>query len=120
MGIYPEYRKANVQYTGGGGLSWTEYRETPGLVEERECTATGWTVKERTNCYCCSCPNEQTCADPACRNHGWAATRPCETHNMPGQPWGEEAGELEGKMPATVQQARALRASEESNGDKAR
>jgi len=46
MGIYPEYRKDKVQYTAGG-LTWTEYRETPGLVGERTVTATSWAVKKR-------------------------------------------------------------------------
>ncbi len=106
MGIYPEYRKDKVQYTAGG-LTWTEYRETPGLVEERTVTATSWSVKERTDCFCCSCDDERPGSDPACRNHGWAAQRPCQTHNLPGQTWGDEAGPaLDGVMPLSVQEYR--------------
>lgn len=106
MGIYPEYRKANVQHVGAGALTWTEYRETPGLVEERECTATGWTVKERTDCYCCSC-GDHPGSDAACRNHGFAAQRPCDEHNLPGQPWDDNGSpSWAGKMPVSVQQYR--------------
>lgn len=109
MSIYPEYRKANFKVADGGVQVWTEYRETPGLVEERTVTATGWTVKERTDCFCCSCDEDRPGSDPACRNHGWAAERPCETHSMPGSPWDENAGDLDGKMPASVQQYRNQR-----------
>lgn len=120
MGIYETYSKGPVTTDSETGLqTWTEYQEWPGYKKSRTVTATLWEECERTDCYCCSCGDREG-SDVACRNHGWAATRPCETHNMPGQTWGEEAGELEGKMPATVQQARALRASEEANGDKAR
>jgi hypothetical protein len=108
MGIYPTYSKsAEMRSAETGAISWTETRETPGLLETREVTATSWTVKERTDCYCCSCNYERPGSDVACRNHGWAAQRPCEKHQMPGQTWGEEAGpELEGKMPASVQEYR--------------
>lgn len=70
-------------------------------------------LRDRRNCFCCSC-RDQEGSDPACRNHGWAARRPCERHNMPGQAWGEEicfcAAEhkpncLEGKMPDSVERA---------------
>lgn len=68
---------------------------------------------ERTNCYCCSCDDTGDGFiqnDAACRNHGFAAKRPCELHNMPGQPWGDELGEDHpeyGKMPESVQAKRA-------------
>lgn len=67
---------------------------------------------EITNCFCCSCDDYGDgfiTSDPACRNHGFAATRPCEVHHMPGQPWGDELGEDHpdfGKLPETVQQKR--------------
>jgi hypothetical protein len=46
-------------------------------------------IRDRQTCFCCSC-GEREGTDIACRNHGWAASRPCETHGMPGTPWGEE------------------------------
>ena len=60
----------------------------------------------RTNCFCCSCGDREG-SDPACRNHGFAAERPCELHGMPGSPWGDEVPELEGQMPKSVQAHRA-------------
>jgi hypothetical protein len=109
MGIYPTLSKSTVQFNHHTGeQTWTEYRETPGLVEQRTVTATRWETKERTDCYCCSCHDDRPGSDPACRNHGFAAQRPCETHNLPGQTWGDEAGPaLNGKMPLSVQQYRA-------------
>ena len=47
------------------------------------------TFENRTNCFCCTCGDREG-SDVACRNHGWAAQRPCEKHEMPGQAWGEE------------------------------
>lgn len=44
----------------------------------------------RTNCFCCSCYGGQEYGgyagsnDPYCRNHGFAGTRACELHEMPG------------------------------------
>lgn len=46
-------------------------------------------IRDRQNCFCCSCGDREG-TDVACRNHGWAAKRPCEMHEMPGTPWGEE------------------------------
>lgn len=110
MGIYPIYSKSpveTVKVLNGHVDTWTEYRNTPGLVEERIVNATSWRVKERTDCYCCSCDDERPGSDPACRNHGFAAQRPCDTHNLPGETWGDEAGfGLEGKMPTSVQEYR--------------
>lgn len=110
MGIYPEYRMTDMVNNGAQGATWTELRETPGLVEERQVKATGWTVKERTDCYCCSCTEHLT--DAACRNHGWAAKRPCEAHEMPGQEWDDGLPGLGTNMPVSVQVARARRAGE--------
>lgn len=52
----------------GFGTTWVEHRESPGLVEMRVVFATKWRVKERTNCFCCSCDDDM---DPNCRNHGF-------------------------------------------------
>lgn len=46
-------------------------------------------IRDRQNCFCCSCGDREG-SDIACRNHGWMAKRPCETHDMPGSRWGEE------------------------------
>lgn len=82
-------------------------------------------IEERTNCYCCTCPDDGLQTDPACRNHGWAATRPCEEHDMPGQPWGDEmctdacrgtrhaVGCRTGTMPNSVQVVRQRRRESE-------
>lgn len=110
MGIYENYSKGPVTTDPETGLqTWTEYQEWPGYKNSRTVTATPWVLAERTDCYCCSCDDERPGSDPACRNHGFAAQRPCESHNLPGQPWGDElaGSELEGKMPLSVQQYRA-------------
>lgn len=57
-------------------------------------------IEERTNCFCCSCGDREG-SDPACRNHGFAATRPCEEHDMPGSVWDDD-----GTMPESVQEIR--------------
>lgn len=68
---------------------------------------------ERTNCFCCSCNDYGDgliSSDPGCRNHGFAGTRPCEEHNMPGQEWDDFGIENDpdvGKMPESVQVKRA-------------
>lgn len=113
MGIYPSYRKSVPTFDHKAGTqTWTEYKDTPGVIEERTVTATTWKVTERTDCFCCSCDDERPGSDPACRNHGWAAQRPCETHQLPGQTWGDEAGpQLDGTMPISVQ---AYRKAEEA------
>ena len=108
MGIYERYSKGTVTTDPETGLqTWTEYQEWPGYKNSRTVTATRWEECERTDCYCCSC-GEREGSDAACRNHGFAATRPCEKHNLPGQPWGEElvGSPWEGTMPASVQQYR--------------
>lgn len=40
-------------------------------------------IEDRETCYCCSC-GEHPGHDPYCRNHGFAGTRKCEKHEMPG------------------------------------
>lgn len=111
MGIYPEDTKGPVIRDEERGLeTWTEYRTWPGFVQTRELQATLWKETERTDCFCCSCGDREG-SDPACRNHGWAAQRPCEAHNMPGQAWEPEPGETEGKMPESVQEVLRARGS---------
>ncbi len=113
MGVYPEYTFE--------GLDGSQYRTPPihldafvAVVSEpglqRRVTYTMTERAEiRDNCYCCSCGDREG-SDAACRNHGFAGQRPCETHNMPGQEWGDEASsELEGSMPESVQAERAKR-----------
>lgn len=101
MGIYPDVRKGLLISWADGHQTWRETRTQPGLVEQRDITATPWVVKERTDCYCCSCADSQG-GDAACRNHGWAAKRPCETHNMPGETWENDSN----VMPHSVQMER--------------
>jgi len=55
----------------------------------------------RTDCFCCSCGDPEG-SDPACRNHGFAAKRPCEEHGMPGSVWDDDD-----TMPDSVQKERA-------------
>lgn len=69
-------------------------------------------IENRTNCFCCSCPPDYG-VDAACRNHGWAAERPCEEHGMPGQPWDVDDGSDAEVMPESVQEVRRLRAENE-------
>lgn len=43
------------------------------------------TIENRTNCYCCSCPDDPYPKnDINCRNHGWYGTKPCAVHQMDG------------------------------------
>lgn len=105
MGIY-----ANVTQKREGDLLIVT-TETPGLkvietfkLESRE--------EDLTECFCCSCGDYGS--DPACRNHGFAATRPCEEHNMPGSVWDDfyVDGVLDkssGTMPESVQEVRRQR-----------
>lgn len=109
MGIYLETR-----YEGQDDTLLVR-TGTPGLetVSVYQLVAT---IENRTNCYCCSCPDEGP-TDMACRNHGFAASRPCEYHNMPGQTWGEEmmGTTSYGTMPLSVQAVRAQRAERKDN-----
>lgn len=95
MGIYPTLKNVDFSQHPDGRWSWTEVESVPGLIRRRRVVAEPW-VEERTNCFCCSC--DELSSDPACRNHGFAGTRPCEVHNMPGQPWDHS-----GEMPDSVQ-----------------
>lgn len=89
MGIYPDERWERKSET-----EWVRVVTTPGL-EVRETFQRTLRIENRDNCFCCSCPEYGT--DVYCRNHGWAGTRPCEDHNMPGQK------DEEGVMPGSVQ-----------------
>jgi hypothetical protein len=72
-----------------GSESWKEYdtRES-GVKRLRTVYASAWAEIERTNCFCCTCPANNT--DPHCRNHGFAGRRPCEEHNLPGTKYQQE------------------------------
>jgi hypothetical protein len=94
MGIYPD-KKLTPTSTG-----YIEEIRAPGLIRRRELTASKWT-EERSDCFCCSCDDDSSVADPACRNHGWWGKRPCEAHSMPG------AKDDEGVMPISVQAKRS-------------
>jgi len=92
VGIYPDtqYTKVPNQpdllvrtYNDYSGLIITEYYQRILIVEDRK------------DCYCCSCGD--TPDDPFCRNHGFAGTRPCDKHQMPGTP------DEDGNMPESVQ-----------------
>ncbi len=100
MGIYPDEKWTKrldgtahppVEYTWeSGGLKRTVYYRAVLVIEDR------------TNCYCCSCPSDGA-MDLACRNHGFAAVRPCENHSMPGIPYDGEMEGSAGQMPRSVQ-----------------
>jgi hypothetical protein len=108
MGIYPDrWNHDNYRLPDGGGEAWIESERTPGLVRRRQVIATEWT-EIRTDCFCCSC-GEREGDDGACRNHGGYGQRPCEKHNMPGQPWQDTDD-----MPESVQVYRRKRELRES------
>ncbi len=92
MGIYPE---ESYQVQKGGILLHSAI--TPGLERVAVYQQIAY-IENRTNCFCCSCPGYPYGGDAACRNHGWAAARPCEEHNMPGSTW-----EDDDTMPDSVQ-----------------
>lgn len=98
MGIYPVRTKSSeramsaadaMEYTALVTV-WTETVSEPGIKRTRKVFAADW-VEERTDCYCCTCDaNDQisgSLSDAACRNHGFAGRRPCDIHNLPGEPW---------------------------------
>lgn len=87
MGIYPTTDVTDRVRNADGTETWTEVRREPGVVHTRTVVAQPWELKERSDCFCCSCDPDGGSQDPACRNHGFAAQRPCEVHDMPGQPW---------------------------------
>lgn len=84
MGIYPNLSYKEVRGRPGAESQLHVVTEIPGYTRTVIYAALA-VVEERTNCFCCSCG--EYAIDPACRNHGWAATRPCGLHGMPGQTW---------------------------------
>lgn len=93
MGIYPS--KRTVPGDTQGIQQWVEVIESPGVTYQRTITASAW-VEHRTDCYCCSCPDDEV-ADVYCRNHGLRGQRPCEEHNTSG------IADPGGVMPSSVQ-----------------
>lgn len=95
MGIYPTEKIALNE----NGTLTRRYNDQSGLI-----TTTVYqpilVIEHRETCFCCSCGDFGS--DPACRNHGFAGTRPCELHGTPGTAWDDEPG----VMPASVQAAR--------------
>jgi len=117
MGIYRDIkfidedgRPTSLEYAMGREITISV--SEPGLEYTAKLKPDDWT-ETRTNCFCCSCGDFTS--DPACRNHGFAAKRPCETHNMPGSVWDElpnEDGSIPdwcGTMPESVQEVRKQR-----------
>lgn len=100
MGIYPD-----ETYKRGADNTLIHTHDEPGLQIIRYYKEI-LVIENRTECFCCSCPDYSH--DPACRNHGFAAKRPCELHDMPGSTWDPEFmdGE-EDIMPESVQAYRA-------------
>lgn len=100
MGIYP-----TSDYKPGHNGSLVRTYSEPG-IEIVTVYMPVLQIENRTECFCCSCPDYSH--DPACRNHGFAAKRPCELHDMPGSTWDPEFmdGE-EDIMPESVQAYRA-------------
>jgi hypothetical protein len=84
VGIYATFSKINEVRLPDGRGQWTELRETPGLVESRRVYCTAWEVRERADCFCCSCGDDDFGQDADCRNHGWDGRRPCGVHGLPG------------------------------------
>lgn len=102
MGIYPHEQWQRSSRSNGDGTrtdtAIRTYNDYGGevLIQVFECVAE---IRVRTDCFCCSC-GDRPGSDPACRNHGWAAKRPCEIHDMPGSPWDDDEDE---NMPESVQ-----------------
>jgi hypothetical protein len=94
MGIYP-----NEEYKFIAPDTLQRTYSTPGYVKT-ETFKLVRTDELRTDCYCCSCGDDGG-VDPYCRNHGWAGSRPCEVHNMPG------VVDDDNEMPESVQKKRA-------------
>lgn len=71
-----------------GSMTWREHRNSPDGRELRTVYASPWALVERTDCFCCSCSDNNP--DPHCRNHGWAGRRACGKHNQSGQDYEQE------------------------------
>lgn len=100
MGVYERRSTRDNILREDGTETWVEESHWPGVTMTREVTAGPWT-EERTDCFCCSCYEDNygthEGSDPHCRNHGWAGRRPCKDHNMPG------TADDDGDMPISVQ-----------------
>lgn len=111
MGIYPTTEISERIRHEDGTETWLEtYNAFDGAIRTRRVTAEAY-AETRTDCFCCSC-GESEGSDPACRNHGFAAKRPCDIHNLPGSEWddfGIEGDTSVGTMPEPVSVARAQR-----------
>ena len=105
MGVYPRTWVTNKRQNPDGTETWTE-TWTDYAVERTRTVTTGPWVERRITCYCCSCGEYSS--DPYCRNHGFAATRPCEVHGMAGEP------DEEGVMPESVQEHNFKRAKKQA------
>lgn len=67
-------------------------RSTVVTKETRTVYASPWHV-EVVQCYCCTCREDDygmLSNDAACRNHGFAGTRPCDIHGTAGSEWDDE------------------------------
>jgi len=96
----------SLEYAQGRPV--TIHVSEPGLEYTATIRPEDWT-ETRTDCFCCSCGDREG-SDSACRNHGFAAKRPCELHAMPGSTWDEEMmPDLKGVVPDSVQVVRAER-----------
>jgi len=110
MGIYESRSTSDHEGSSTGEETFLE-RIDPGYGEIITRLHVVTVVKrERLNCWCCSCRDDRPGGDAACRNHGFAAERPCEVHGMPGSPWSrdyEEPGFIGPEaMPESVQAVR--------------
>lgn len=109
MTYTPTKRKTDVKRFTDGTETYVEVVEDVDRIT-RTRVYRGVPDVERTNCFCCSCNHYGDgliTTDAACRNHGFAAHRPCEEHGMPGEPWEDFGTPDDGKMPESVQQKRA-------------
>lgn len=95
MGVYPTENWTRNRETGTATRTYNDFSGQ--IVTEIYQLLVVFT--DRHTCYCCSC--SEFGSDPYCRNHGWAAERPCEDHGMPG------VLDDDGHMPVSVQAARA-------------
>lgn len=86
MGVY-ESRKTYDHMGSTQGVETFLEEINPGYGERIIRRHVVWVVESiRDSCFCCSCDTDREGSDPFCRNHGFAGMRPCEAHNMPGQP----------------------------------
>ncbi|WNO27771.1 hypothetical protein SEA_HUWBERT_19 [Microbacterium phage Huwbert] len=90
-------------------------------VFERVVWASDWRETERLTCHCCTCDEDYwsgyTTNDPACRNHGFAGTRPCDIHNLPGSTW-EDTDEMpDSVLTVRKKQAEALEKEKAARGE---